>query len=164
MKSIDKNFVFPVYIYENILNQIFELCKQSKNEIFGYLIGSILKWKDKKYVIIKEQIFVKTAVNSGRFRTSQIEGTAGEFDKELREIKKSINDENLLVVGWWHSHIDLGCFLSPTDINTQETFFPESYQIAMVLDAIREEYKFFTLDKNSNKKYKSVSNAIISSD
>ena len=160
----DNNLVFPVYIYNRIIEKVIDLCKKFTKEIFGYLIGNILKWNNNLYIIIEDQLFIDNTINGNQFSTSQIEGTAGEFDKELREIKKSINDENLLVVGWWHSHIDLGCFLSPTDINTQETFFPESYQIAMVLDAIREEYKFFTLDKNSNKKYKSVSNAIISSD
>lgn len=163
MTSFEKDFVFPVYIHEDILNQVKDLSKKVDNEIFGYLIGLILKWKDKKYIIIKDQIYVKDAVRSNKFITSQIEGTAGEYEKEFQKLKRNRKDKDLRVVGWWHSHVGLGCFLSPTDIHTHECFFPESYQVALVVDPIREEYKFFTLDKNSIKKYKAVSNAIISS-
>ena len=164
MTLIDKNFVFPVYIHENTLDQIFELCLKFKKEIFGYLIGSILKWKNEKYIIIKEQIFIEDAVYSSEFKTFQIIGTAGQFDKALREIKQTLKDENLFVVGWWHSHIGLGCFLSPTDIVTQQNCFPESYQVALVIDPVNKEYKFFRLNKNSNIIYKAISNAIIKPD
>ncbi|MFW9827960.1 MAG: hypothetical protein ACFFEY_10225 [Candidatus Thorarchaeota archaeon] len=163
MTSYKKDFVFPVYIHEDILNLVKELSKKTDKEIFGYLIGLILKWKDKKYIIIKDQIYVKDAVRSKKFITSQIQGTAGEFEKEFQKLKSNSKSKDLRVVGWWHSHVGLGCFLSPTDIHTHECFFPESYQVALVVDPIRDEFKFFTLDKISIKKYKAVSNAIISS-
>ena len=162
MTSLEKDFIFPVYIHEDILNQIKKLCRNSDKEIFGYLIGVILKWKNKKYIIIKNQIYVKNAVRSDKFITSQIEGTAGEFEKEFQKLKLKRKDKDLRVVGWWHSHIDLGCFLSETDIQTQEFFFPESYQVALVVDPIRNTYKFFTLNNDSIKRYKVVSNAVIS--
>ena len=160
--SIDKDFIFPVYIYENILVQIKEFSRKSKKEIFGYLIGNILKWKEIIYIVIRDQIFIKGAVHSHQFSTSQIEGTAGEYEKQFQNLKIKKQDDNLRIVGWWHSHPGIGCFLSSTDFRTQEFFFPESYQVALVVDPIREEFKFFTLDKVSEKKYKSISNATIS--
>ena len=78
-------------------------------------------------------------------------------------MKNNRNDDNLRVVGWWHSHPGIGCFLSGTDISTQKYFFPEAYQVALVVDPIKDEFKFYTLDKTAKKKYKSVNNAIISS-
>ncbi|MFX0083632.1 MAG: Mov34/MPN/PAD-1 family protein [Candidatus Hodarchaeota archaeon] len=163
MTSLEKDFVFPVYIHEDILNQVKTLCRNIDREIFGYLIGLILKWENKKYIIIKDQIYVKNAVRSDKYITSQIEGTAGDFEKEFQKLKLRRKDKDLRVVGWWHSHIGLGSFLSATDIHTQESFFPESYQVALVVDPIREVHKFFTLNKDSIKKYKAVSSAIISS-
>ena len=157
--QFDKDFVFPVYIFNFVLNEIKELSKSSLNEIFGYLIGLILSWKGKKYIIIEDQIHLKDSINSGRFKTSYLEGSAGNYVKEYYKLK--VKNENLLVVGWWHSHINLGCFLSSVDIKTQEIFFPKSYQVALVVDPVREEYKFFSLDLNSISKYKPVSNAII---
>ncbi len=160
--SINKDFIFPVYIYESILAQIKEFSKNSEKEIFGYLIGNILKWKETIYIIIKDQIFIKGAVHSHQFSTSQIEGTAGEYEKQFQNSKINEKDDNLRIVGWWHSHPGIGCFLSMTDLDTQEFFFPETYQVALVVDPIRDEFKFFTLDKVSVKKYKSISNATIS--
>jgi len=161
--SIEEDFVFPVYIYNDVLNQIKNFSNSSEKEIFGYLVGNILKWNNKNYIIIEEQLFIEDAIHSNQFSTSQIEGKAGEYEREFKELKIKKKDENLRIVGWWHSHPNFGCFLSPSDLHTQEYFFPESYQVALVIDPIRDEYKFFTLDKASKKKYKKINNAIISS-
>ena len=158
----DKDFIFPVYIYEEVLDHIKNLSSNTDKEIFGYLIGQILKWKAKIYIIIQEQLFIEDAVHSNQFSTSQIKGKAGEYEKEFRKLKNKKMNDNLRIVGWWHSHPNFGCFLSPVDLHTQEYFFPESYQVALVIDPIRDEFKFFTLDNVSEKKYKAVSNAIIS--
>jgi proteasome lid subunit RPN8/RPN11 len=161
--DIKENFVFPVYIDKNILDKIKILCKSSKLEIFGYLVGNILKWKGKTYITIVEQLFITGAVHSNEFSTAQIEGTSGKYETTFQKIKKERNDDNLRITGWWHSHPNYGCFLSTTDIQTQRFFFPESYQVALVVDPIRDEYEFFTLEKNSNREYKSLSFAIIDS-
>ena len=39
----------------------------------------------------------------------------------MTEILKQTS-RNEIVVGWYHSHPGFGCWLSPTDINTQKTF------------------------------------------
>ncbi|MFX1456134.1 MAG: hypothetical protein ACFFDB_12235 [Promethearchaeota archaeon] len=161
--SIDKDFVFPVYIESMVLNRIIELCKNSSKEIFGYLIGSILRWNEELYVIIEEQLFIKGAIHSDQYSTSQIEGKAGEYEREFQKFKRLKKNSNLRVLGWWHSHPGLGCFLSPVDLKTQKFFFPEKYQIALVIDPANSKYKFFTLDVNTRMKYKEISHAVISS-
>jgi proteasome lid subunit RPN8/RPN11 len=138
LKVINKDFVFPVYIYKHVLEKIKDLSKNSENEIFGYL---------------------RDLITSKEFLTHDIEGTAGNYVREFQKLKK--RDNNLLVIGWWHSHLNIGCFLSPTDIHTQECFFPESYQIALVVDPIRGEYEFFTLDLTSKLKYRAINSAVI---
>ena len=160
---IEEDFVFPVYIYEKVMEQIQELSNNFEKEIFGYLVGNLLKWKETIYIIIEEQLFIEGAIHSNKFSTSQITGQAGEYEKEFKKLKNEKKDEDLRIVGWWHSHPNFGCFLSSTDLHTQEFFFSEPYQVALVIDPIRDEFKFFTLDKSSKKKYKAVSNAIISS-
>ena len=160
--EIEENFVFPVYIYRDTLQKIDVLTKNFENEIFGYLIGNILEWNRKLYIIIEEILFILGAVHSDKFSTSQIEGTAGKYDRRFQRLKKKRENDNLRIVGWWHSHPGFGCFLSTTDLKTQEYFFPESYQVALVVDPHKEELEFFTLDKNSEKGYKSISYAILS--
>jgi proteasome lid subunit RPN8/RPN11 len=159
LKTINNEFIFPVYIYKHVLDEIKELSSKSENEIFGYLIGLIVSWSHKKYVVVKNQIHLKHLIISKKFSTQDIKGTAGSYVREFQKLRK--NNNNLLVIGWWHSHINLGCFLSPTDIYTQQCFFPESYQIALVVDPIREEFKFFTLDLKSKMKYRAISSAVI---
>ncbi len=158
----DDNFVFPVYIYNHIIEEILELCKKFNKEVFGYLVGEILKWNDNLYVIIEDQLFIHNAINSNQFSTSQIEGTAGQYEKEFQKLKSLKNNDNLRIVGWWHSHPGFGCFLSKTDLHTQEFFFPELYQVALVVDPIKDEFQFFTLDDKIETKYKTMSYAIIS--
>ncbi|MFX1356779.1 MAG: Mov34/MPN/PAD-1 family protein [Promethearchaeota archaeon] len=160
--KIDEDFVFPVYIYEDTLNDMRDLCKKNENEIFGYLIGLICRWNNNFYIIIEEKLFIEGTFYSHKLSTSQIEGTAGKYEREFQKLKKNKNMKNLRVVGWWHSHPDLGCFLSFTDLHTQKVFFPESYQVALVIDPVKVDYEFFTLDKNTKKKYIIVNHAVIS--
>jgi proteasome lid subunit RPN8/RPN11 len=161
--SISKDQVFPVYIEDIVLNKILYLCESSIQEIFGYLIGNILKWKENFYVIIEEQLFIRGAIHSDQYSTFQLEGKAGEYEKEFQKLKKNKKNSNLRVVGWWHSHPGLGCFLSPVDVKTQKSFFPETFQVALVIDPKSRKFKFFSLDIKTEMKYKEVSYAVISS-
>ena len=70
-------------------------------------------------------------------------------------------NKNLRIVGWWHSHPNFGCFLSSIDLLTQKSFFYKSYQVALVVDPVRNELEFFTLDKSTQKGYKPRSYAIL---
>jgi len=159
---IDENFVFPAYIYENTLQKVISYCKKIEDEIFGYLIGTILQWNDQNYIIIEEPLFLLGAVHSEKYSTSQIEGTAGRYESKFQRMKDHKNNPFLRILGWFHSHPDFGCFLSTTDLKTQQYFFPESYQVALVVDPIRDIIEFFTLDNDSEKGYKPISYAIVS--
>ena len=159
---IEEDFVFPIYINEDTMKEIITLCKNIENEIFGYLIGSILKWQGQIYIIIEELLFLLGAVHSEKYTTSQIEGTAGKYESKFQRLKKKRGNPSLRILGWFHSHPDFGCFLSTTDLKTQQFFFPESYQVALVVDPIRDNIEFFTLDNESNKGYKPISFAILS--
>jgi proteasome lid subunit RPN8/RPN11 len=47
------------------------------------------------------------------------------------------------VVGWYHSHPNLGAFFSGTDRGTQRAFFNHSYSVGWVIDPFRDERKLF---------------------
>ena len=49
----------------------------------------------------------------------------------------------LKIVGWYHSHPDLGAFFSSTDRNTQHDFFRLPHQIGLVIDPFRQETACF---------------------
>jgi len=48
-----------------------------------------------------------------------------------------------LMVGWYHTHPGLGVFLSGTDRRTQALYFSQPWQIAIVIDPVRDEIGFF---------------------
>jgi proteasome lid subunit RPN8/RPN11 len=47
------------------------------------------------------------------------------------------------VVGWYHSHPNLGAFFSGTDRRTQRAFFAQPYSIGLVIDPVRNEEAWF---------------------
>ena len=159
--TIEENFVFPVYIHDDTIKKIIIYCKKSKNEIFGYLLGNILQWDDKIYVKIEEILFLLGAIHSEQFSTAQIEGAAGKYESKFQRLKRKTENSSLRVVGWWHSHPNFGVFLSATDLKTQEYFFPEAYQVAVVVDPIRDELGFYTLDRNTKQGYRPINYAVI---
>lgn len=160
--KIEEDFVFPIYISEDLLREIKKICKKYETEVFGYLVGDVFKWKDNKYVLVEDQVFVKAGTDSRQYTTQQIEGAAGKYEQQFQKLRKKKKNDNLLIVGWWHSHPGFSCFLSTTDVQTQEFFFPLSYQVALVVDPVAEEFNFFTLDKTTDRGYKAINFAIIS--
>ncbi|MCL2606997.1 MAG: Mov34/MPN/PAD-1 family protein [Methanomassiliicoccaceae archaeon] len=56
-------------------------------------------------------------------------------------------DFEYVIVGWYHSHIGIGCFMSETDIRTHSSVFGGS-GFAVVIDPIKEELKVFKGSEN----------------
>ena len=52
-------------------------------------------------------------------------------------------DADWTLLGSYHSHPDMGVFLSATDLDTQEDVFAADWQIALVIDPVRDEIGFF---------------------
>lgn len=64
----------------------------------------------------------------------------------------------LLVVGWFHSHPNLGAFFSGTDRKTQREFFYHEYSIGYVVDPIRDDHAYFIGEDSSAISYEQVLN------
>ena len=47
------------------------------------------------------------------------------------------------VVGWFHSHPDIGAFFSGTDRRTQAAFFAQDFSLGWVMDPVRGEEAWF---------------------
>jgi proteasome lid subunit RPN8/RPN11 len=63
----------------------------------------------------------------------------------LVEVARQLNarDETYVIVGWYHSHLDLGAFMSERDLRTQRGGFPHPHQVAIVVDPMRVEAAVF---------------------
>jgi 26S proteasome regulatory subunit N11 len=154
------NVLFNVYIKEGVLKRILEHCRTGGElEVFGYLVGEIFNWKNQLYIVIEDELFIKESGDSQKYTIKQLEGFSGKFQQMLKEIRRK--KDNFLILGWWHSHPDYGCFLSKTDTTTTNYFFSEPYHVALVCDHIRNDFAFFKTTAQHESGYKEVSFAII---
>lgn len=52
-------------------------------------------------------------------------------------------DEGYVIVGWVHSHPNLGAFFSSTDRKTQRAFFGSPWQLGLCVDPVRGQSAWF---------------------
>lgn len=58
--------------------------------------------------------------------------SAAKFTQLAREMERLPFEH--VIVGWFHTHLGIGCGLSPTDIATQRRYFAAPHQVTWVLD------------------------------
>ena len=119
-------------------------------EAMGLLLGEANSFNGRKYSFITDYITSKNEATSVTVRFS--ENAFSNLAAQLSAVKSKF------VVGWAHSHPNYGCFLSHTDLSTQKKYFSEDYNIALVIDPVRGEKKFFKLHQNG---YQEVGYAIV---
>jgi proteasome lid subunit RPN8/RPN11 len=80
-------------------------------------------------------------VPSRTFRTSRVSLS---MDTEIwNRARAATMAAGSLVVGWYHSHPDLGAFFSGTDRTTQRAFFNQRYSVGLVIDPVRDDEAWF---------------------
>ncbi|MBI5635732.1 hypothetical protein HY993_02095 [Candidatus Micrarchaeota archaeon] len=119
-------------------------------EAMGLLLGEVNSFNGKEYSFIADYITSKNDATSVTVRFS--ENAFSNLAAEINSVKPN------LVVGWAHSHPNYGCFLSSTDVSTQKKYFSQGYNVALVIDPVRGEKKFFKLNANG---YQEVGFAIV---
>lgn len=65
-------------------------------------------------------------------------------------------DDELTIVGWYHSHPGLGVFLSETDQRTQRSFFRQPWQVGVVIDPLIDELGAFAGEDGQEVEYQIV--------
>lgn len=117
-----------------------------QNEVGGWLVG---KWfvdhsTGEEYVVI-ERILVAPHVRQGSaFLTfTQDSQVAMHAELESRYPDKQ-------VVGWYHTHPRMGIFLSGYDTWLHKYFFPQPWQVALVIEPHSATAGFFVRDENGS--------------
>ncbi len=133
---------FPtVYFQENVYQTIFQHLKSKNVELGGVLIGSFYVDANNNVKIIE----IKDSIPSEKYNST---GVSLEMNSDIWNKVAKITNNIDVVVGWYHSHPNLGVFFSSTDKYTQRHFFNNDYSVGLVVDPIRNEEKYF-LGKNS---------------
>ncbi|MCX6344137.1 MAG: LysM peptidoglycan-binding domain-containing protein [Armatimonadetes bacterium] len=111
--------------------------RHSEIECTGLLLGNLEEDHNQRVVHITAAIFAEDAVGS---RTSvRITLQAWEKMLGLRDTKHA----SLKVLGWFHTHLGLGVFMSDSDMFIHRRFFERSDMVAYVLDPTSERDAFF---------------------
>ncbi len=126
-----------VYVHEPVLEQILDYSEQDlRRELGGFLLGGYHR-DDSLYVEVRHFL---EAVDA-RSQAASLTFTHETWAAMTRDIGARFPNE--LIVGWHHTHPNLGVFLSGYDLFIHRHFFPEPWQVAMVVDPVRQEFGFF---------------------
>lgn len=116
-----------------------------KYEVGGALIGYYCRAgkgaKDPRFLVVTDVLNMPPDY----FKSPALLRFTNDFMDQLDSYMEQLNnlDPNLRRLGFYHTHPGYGVFLSATDIKTFEGIFKEDWQIAMVVDPVREDEGVF---------------------
>ena len=122
--------MFEVYFSKTAIQQFEQHAAsfaENRLECMGLLLGNYYSFQGKRWVWAEQYI---TAENDSS--PTSVRFSRDAFSSLVQKYNSSRN--NKLVVGWAHSHPGYGCFLSATDVKTQDSFFDHSLNFALVVD------------------------------
>jgi proteasome lid subunit RPN8/RPN11 len=106
-------------------------------ELGGLLVGAVFGRRPDNSPIA---IDIREAVPSEKFESTSVSLS---MSSDVWQKAACYRDQGLCVVGWYHTHPNLGAFFSGTDRSTQRGFFREPYSLGLVVDPIRGEEAWF---------------------
>lgn len=129
-----------IYIMRECFERVMTHVSNDKNEVGGLLLGRVWENNLSSLHTTGPLVILLKAVPSEVCRNSSV---SLEMGAEIwNRVNESISDD-LIVVGWYHSHPNLGAFFSGTDRITQRAFFRNSYSAGWVIDPFRNEDKLY---------------------
>jgi 26S proteasome regulatory subunit N11 len=108
-------------------------------EVMGLMLGTIYRHREREYVMARDVVTTDLDASQVSVR----------FDRQgFEKLFDSLDDcgFDYIVVGWYHSHPGHGCFLSQTDIDTQESMFGKPFHSALVIDPVNLEIETFKVE------------------
>jgi proteasome lid subunit RPN8/RPN11 len=140
-----------LYVSEDAITSMTEHAEKGyleMKEVMGLMIGNILKDDEGLYVKATEVATSDLDADeiSVRFNKESMKGLFESLDR----------CEGNAIVGWYHSHLGIGCFLSGVDIRTHLGIFGDEIGFAIVIDPSDSTLATFTCDSNGPKKVRMV--------
>lgn len=129
-----------VYIKEDALqNLITHLSSNLRVEQGGILFGNAYQDLSSGtiYVEITAAVAAPATIGTG----AHLDFTPDSWTGIMDYAKVEHPEEN--IVGWYHSHPNIGVFMSGTDMRTQKAFFHHPWCLSIVCDPVRREIDYF---------------------
>jgi proteasome lid subunit RPN8/RPN11 len=122
---------------QGVLDSIFSHLAERPVEMGGLLLGNVYNLAD------NVDKFVITISDHARSVDYEGTGVSLRMDTPVWENARLKSQDGCSVIGWYHSHPNLGAFFSGTDRRTQRAFFNHPHCIGLVIDPIRRDEKWF---------------------
>lgn len=106
------------------------------SEIMGLMIGRVYRDGEGEYVMVDRT--VSSALDADEVSVRFDKNDMSQLIDSLDEMK-----DGERVVGWYHSHLGCGCFLSDTDLDTHSGIFGDGIGFAVVIDPVLRQLKVF---------------------
>jgi proteasome lid subunit RPN8/RPN11 len=112
------------------------------NEVGGALVGMWCTDRDsqEQFVVVQHMLPARHT-RQGSVYLTFTQDTLVNFHDELEK-----NFEGKKIVGWYHTHPRMGIFLSHYDTFLHNNFFPEPWQVALVVEPYKSLAGFFIRD------------------
>jgi proteasome lid subunit RPN8/RPN11 len=129
-----------LYVHEDVQGRMHRRSRESalrRREDLGLLVGDWARDGDGQvYSVAWDLLTGPTEASPVSVRYTP-EGLAA--------VAKGLDGQrgDYVVVGWYHTHLDLGVFMSERDLRTQRGGFPHEHQVAVVVDPMRGEVGAF---------------------
>lgn len=128
-----------IYIADSAVNSLLRhLSSHLTVEQGGVLFGHA--YKDSEFGIYTE-IEAAIAAPATISTETSFKLTPDSWDGILKNAKKL--SSKTTIVGWYHSHPNLGVFMSATDMKTQQACFSHPWSVSIVCDPVRKEIGYF---------------------
>ncbi len=123
----------------NVYSTIHEHCISAlPNETGGFLLGHVGFDSDENcwHVEVDEAVSLELSEQTPAYLSFTW--------RDVNRIRTYREDRFKALVGWYHTHPDMGIFLSDTDLDkTHRILFAEPFQIALVYDPVRRSAGYF---------------------
>jgi len=144
-----------VYLAPECREGILEHLRSHRTEMGGLLIGRAYVAGTALPVSWGPLVSVERFLASATCRSSRVSLAMG---TEIWDRARSLLAcDGGIVVGWYHSHPNLGVFFSGTDRATQRAFFNQPYSVGLVIDPCRNEEAWFIGPDSTSVSPESVS-------
>jgi proteasome lid subunit RPN8/RPN11 len=108
-----------------------------RHEVGGLMLGEIYEHAGRGAVRITAAVPARGAVNS----LASIQFTSHAWSEMERLRRDHTSGEKL--VGWYHTHPGFTAFFSTTDTFMHEHFFNQPWHVALVMDPVSAEHRFY---------------------
>lgn len=130
-----------IYIKKNCHKDIIDHVRSNDKEVGGLLLGRVYELDSEKEEIYPFISVLTIALASEKYKSSSI---ALEMNTEIWIRANDYLSKGMIVLGWYHSHPNLGAFFSSTDKFTQASFFNHKYSLGLVIDPFQKSHCIFT--------------------